>query len=111
MDLPVNTLVTHKRGAFDGIGCVTKVFTKSVRVNIGMSESMTCKFDALESVDVSRCRELKFVDFKIKSMNNSPDLPKRVVIGNIISEYVGIGWIKIGVVTVEDLQKYPRVVD
>ena len=32
--MEVNTLVTHKKGKFEGIGCIAKIFKASVNVNI-----------------------------------------------------------------------------
>ena len=108
--MEINTLVRHKKLTSLGIGCISKVRKSSYRVNFGMDDCITCKESILTPVDVSSAKTLPFDDFRRMSICNSKDLPKRVIIGNEVKEWVGIGWVSIGVVTENDLTKYSRVV-
>lgn len=109
--MKVAQLVTSTNRQFAGIGCVSKVLKKSVRVNHGTDSVMTCNPQNLSLVNTENCKTLKFSDFKRMSVVNSKDLPSCVIIGNEVNEYVGIGWISRGVVEPEDLKKYPLIVE
>lgn len=109
--MDTNTLVRHKKLKTLGIGCVAKVLSKSLKVNFGTEDVMTCKPEMLEPVDVSKSKTMTFSEFQRKNIADSWQGGQvRVIIGNELKEYVGIGWITQGVVTENDLEKYPRIV-
>ena len=109
--MKVNTLVMHKKLKSLGIGCISKVLKSSFRVNFGTEDVMTCKDTMLVEVDVSKCKTITFQELRSKSIANSKDLPEYVIIGNELKHWVGIGWVSHGVVTLEHLKRYPRVVE
>jgi hypothetical protein len=37
--------------------------------------------------------------------------PLTIIIGNELKQYVGIGWVSQRVITMDDLKRYPRLVD
>lgn len=109
--MEINTLVRHKKLRSLGIGCVSKVLSKSLKVNFGTDDCISIKESQLEPVDVSKCKTMTFQDFRTKTICNSFKGGQiRVIIGNEIKEYVGIGWVSQGIVTESDLTKYPRVI-
>lgn len=109
--MEINTLVRHKKLRSLGIGCVSKVLSKSLKVNFGTDDCISTKESQLELVNTSECKTISFQDFKTKSICNSfKEDQIRVIVGNEIKEYVGIGWISLGIVTEVDLTKYPRVI-
>ncbi len=110
--MKTNILVTHKKLKTLGIGCVSKIISdKKVKVNFGLEDVMTCIVTAIEQVDTSKCKTMDFKTWQAKSMCNSFKSGEvRVIIGNELKEYVGIGWTTQRVVTIEDLKKYPRVI-
>lgn len=109
--METNTLVTHKKFKSLGIGCISKVMKSSYKVNFGKDDVSTCKESVLEVVDTSQCKTIKFKDLRAMTITNSPNIPKYVIIGNELRNYVGIGWVCERVVTHSDLSRYPRVVD
>mgnify|MGYP001194047342 CR=1 FL=1 len=104
-----NTLVTHKKLQSLGIGCISKVLSKSVKVNFGLSDTKTCSTNQLNLVDVSNCKTVPFNDFRNRILQDKSDF-NFAIVGNELKEYVGIGWITLRVVQPSDLLKYPRVV-
>ena len=108
--MEINTLVRHKKLTSLGIGCISKVMKSSYKVNFGVDDCITCKESMLIPVDVSSAKTLPFDDFRRMSVCNSKDLPGKVIIGNEVKEWIGIGWISQGVVDEDDLKKYPRIV-
>lgn len=107
--MKINTLVTHKQLKSVGIGCISKVLKTKYKVNFGRHDVMDCSKKMLVEVDTSKCKEIEFNKFKVMqlSVENAPDY---VIIGNELKHYVGIGYVSHGVVTLEDLKKYPRIV-
>jgi hypothetical protein len=105
----VNTLVTHKKLKSLGIGCIAKEFSKTYKVNFGTMDVLTCKKNAVEPVDVSKCSTISFHEFNTRILRDNSTL-NRAIVGNELKEYVGIGWITINVVTTNDLKLYPRVI-
>jgi hypothetical protein len=109
--METNTLVKHRKLKTLGIGCVAKVLSKSLKVNFGTEDVMTCNPKMLEPVDVSKSKTMTFAEFRNKTFANSWEGSQvRVIIGNELKEYVGIGWITKGVVTEDDLRNYPRII-
>jgi hypothetical protein len=104
-----NTLVTHKKIQSLGIGCISKVLSKFVKVNFGLSDTKTCSTNQLNLVDVSNCKTVPFNDFRNRILQEKSDL-NIVIVGNEVKEFVGIGWMTLRVVQLSDLLKYPRVV-
>lgn len=110
--METNTLVTHKKFRSLGIGCVSKVMKKTLKVNFGTEDTVNCNPKMLEVVDISGCKTIKFSEFKAKTITNGfPNGEVRAIVGNELKEYVGIGWVTKRVVTHDDLKKYPRVVE
>ncbi len=105
----MNTLVTHKKCPDYGIGCISQELAKSYKVNFGMFDTITCKKDMVEVIDVSHCKTISFTEFKNRILSDRSKL-EYAIVGNELKHYVGIGWITIRVITAEDLQKYPRVI-
>lgn len=110
-EIAVNSLVRHKKLSSLGIGCVSKVLKNTVKVNFGTDDVIGVKPSLLTQVDTSKCKTIKFDELKRLSISNSPKLPPYVIIGNELKHWVGIGWVSHGVVTAEQLLKYPRVID
>lgn len=108
--MEINTLVTNNLKPEIGIGCVSAILKKKVRVNFGLRDFVTIDPKHLNPVDVSQCKTISFNEFNAMSMNNSPNIPAKVIIGNEVKHYVGIGWVSHGVVTIDDLEKYPRLI-
>lgn len=110
--METNTLVRHKKIKSLGIGCVSKIFSKQVNVNFGQDDTVKCKIDILELIDVSKCKTITLKEWQSKSITNSFKNGEGIVIvGNEVKEYVGIGWISLRVVTEADLSKYPRLIN
>jgi hypothetical protein len=107
--MEVNTLVRHKKLKSLGIGCVSKVLKKSVRVNFGLDDTMTCKLLALEVIDDKDFPTINYSAFRNRILSTGGI--NNCIVGNELKEFVGIGWITLRVVTIEDLKKYPRVID
>lgn len=109
--METNTLVTHKKRSSLGIGCISKVMKNSLKVNFGTQDTVTCNPTMLNVIDTSDCKTMSFAEFNSKSITNGFKSGNvRVIIGNELKEYVGIGWITIRVVTYDDLKKYERVI-
>ena len=108
--MKTNTLVTHKKMKVAGIGCVSKICGKKVKVNFGTEDTMTCAPSMLELVDVSSCKTVSFQEFRTRILSNKSKLDKCIV-GNELKDYVGIGWVTVRAITHEDLKKYPRVIE
>lgn len=106
--MEINTLVTSKVSPDLGIGCISKVLKHSAYVNFGLYDTIKCKLKELEIVDVTNTRTIDFQELKNRVLRQSGE--NIVIHFNEVKEYVGIGWITLRVVTVDDLQKYPRVV-
>jgi len=106
----VNTLVTHKKLKSLGIGCISKVLSKSVKVNFGTDDVLTCSKTTLNIIDTSECKTVSFQTYKTRILNDKSKLDYAIV-GNELRKYVGIGWLTERVVTEGDLKKYPRVVN
>src|SRR3989337_2352990 len=101
--MKTNTLVTHKKLHSLGIGCVSKVMKKSLKVNFGTEDVVSCNPKILEVVDTSGCKTIKLSEFKSKTITNSfPSGEVCVIVGNELREYVGIGWVTKRVVTHDD---------
>lgn len=111
MNYAVNALVRHKKLSSLGIGCVSKVLKNTLKVNFGTEDVIAVKPTMLTPVDTSKCKTIKFDDLKRLSVANSAKLPPYVIVGNELKHWVGIGWVSHGVVTDEQLGKYPRVVE
>ena len=105
----VNTLVTHKKRKSLGIGCIAKELKNSYKVNFGLYTTMTCKKDAVEVVNTSKGSTISFREFNTRILRDNSTLDYAIV-GNELKQYVGIGWITIRVVTINDLNLYPRVI-
>jgi hypothetical protein len=108
--MTTNTLVTHKSKRDLGIGCVAKVKSKTLQVNFGSNGFLNVKQSDLDLVDVSKCKTISFDRYNKEVLMSKPSLGY-VIVGNEIKEFVGIGWMTIGIVTEEALVKYPRIVD
>lgn len=110
--MKTNTLVKHKKLTNLGIGCVSKVLSKSLKVNFGLDDCITTTEKQLIEVDVSKCKTISFSELKAKSFTNSISQENnKVIIGNELREYVGIGWVALRVITEEDLKNYKRVIN
>lgn len=107
--MEVNTLVRHKKLKTAGIGCIAKVLSKTVTVNWGTYEVTVCKPSELQVIDTSKCPTIPWSIVRTKIVTQQG--PDKVIIGNELMEYVGIGWTSQRVVTEADLKKYPRVVN
>lgn len=105
--MEVNTLVRHKGKKFEGIGCVSKVLSKKVKVNHGTEAVMTCDPSQLVLVDVSKCKTMTMREIR-KGFNDCS--LGYVIMGNELKNNVGICLVSHGVVTESDLLKYPRAV-
>ena len=110
--METNTLVTHKRLSSLGIGCISKISGKSVKVNFGTDDVMTCKPTMLNIIDTTKCKTVSFNDYRNRIMmadkkTNNLDY---AIVGNELKHFVGIGWVTSRVVTQDDLKTFPRVI-
>lgn len=105
----INTFVELKGLPFLGIGCVSKVLKKTVRVNFGTDDCIILDPKQLVLVDVSKTETITFQEFQTMSMANAVRTPA-LIIGNEVKEWVGIGWISKRIVTKQDLLKLKRVI-
>lgn len=105
----VNTLVTHKKLKSLGIGCIAKELKNSYKVNFGLYDVKTCPKQSVELVDTSNCKEVNYSEFRGRILKDNSKLG-RCIVGNELKEYVGIGWVTLRVVTMQDLAYYPRVI-
>jgi len=108
--LDVSTLVRDKKSEYSGIGCVYKKLKNHSYTKWGENSQAKMPDGRLEIVDTSMCGKIEFEKFRGMLAINSKDLPPRVIIGNEVVEYVGIGSITIKVVEESDLSKYPMIV-
>jgi hypothetical protein len=80
--MKTNTLVIHRKLNL-GIGCVSKVMSKSVKVNFGLYDVKTCNPEALKLVDITHAKTITFSQYKNKVMMNPNDsTPDYVIVGN-----------------------------
>ena len=105
----INTLVTHKKLQSLGIGCISKELKKSYRVNFGLHDVKTCSKKSVNIIDTSKCKTISYSEFSRRILSDSSSL-NNCIVGNELKEYVGIGWITLRVIEMEDLKKYPRVI-
>jgi hypothetical protein len=108
--MKMNTLVRHTHLPSLGIGCVSKEYKTKVKVNFGTDKTMSISKTRLVEVDVSGYSTISFERYRRRIMNVKDLDVNHVILGNEVHQFVGIGWIKIGVVTEEDLKKFPRVI-
>lgn len=107
--MKINTLVIHKHNRFDGIGCVSRAGKTIVRVNHGLEGVMSCKPSALEVINTANFPTIKYSAFRNRILQTGGI--NYCIVGNELKQFVGIGWVTLKVVTIEDLKKYPRVID
>ncbi len=107
--MKINTLVKHKKLKTLGIGCVAKVTGKKINVNFGLHDVAICSPSMLELVDTTKCKTVTFNEYRSRILSDKSTINK-VIVGNELMEYVGIGWITLRAINQEDLEKYPRVV-
>jgi hypothetical protein len=107
--MKTNTLVKHKKLKSLGIGCVAKVTDKKIKVNFGLEDVTTCSPAMLEPVDTAKCKTVTFGEFRSRILSDKSTLNK-VIVGNELKEYVGIGWVTLRTINEDDLKQYPRVV-
>lgn len=105
----VNSLVTHKNLSSLGIGCIAKELKSQYEVNFGESDVVSVKKRLVNFIDTSGCKTVSFHEFRNRILSDKSKLDY-VIVGNELKQYVGIGWITLRVVTMDDLTKYPRVV-
>lgn len=106
----VNTLVTHKNFPEWGIGCISKELSKTYHINFGKFDNKSVKKELVDIVNTSNCRTISHEEVKYRIFSSKAVLDDIVILGNEVKEYVGIGWITLRVVTLDDLNNYPRVV-
>jgi hypothetical protein len=102
--IKVNTLVTHIKLKSVGIGCVAKVLRKTLKVNFGTDDVMSCTPKMLSVVDTNHCKTVSFHEYRSRILSDKSKLDYCIV-GNELQHFVGIGWITIRVVTLDDLKK------
>lgn len=107
--METNTLVRHKKLHSLGIGCVSKILSKTVKVNFGTDDVKTCNVEQLVAIDISECKTISLHEYKSRILKDNSTLDMCIV-GNELRRFVGIGWTVDRVVTYDDLDKYPRVV-
>lgn len=109
--MQVNDLViiTTARGL--GIGCIAKKLSKKMRVNVGLNDVLDVAPSKLQLLDTSKCKTVTFDKYRRRIMNVGMQNFNHAIVGNVLQEFVGIGWIDLRVITEEDLMKYPRVID
>jgi len=104
----INSLVTHKKKNL-GIGCISKEFSRLVNVNFGKDDTIKCKLSDLNIIETSNCKTISFYDYRNRIMTTK-NILNDAIVGNELKHFVGIGWITVRVVTIDDLNKYPRVI-
>lgn len=108
--MTTNTLVRHKKLTTLGIGCIAKVYKNQYGVNWGTEDTGKHAKSQLIPVDISKTKTVSFSEYKERILLQKSNL-NNVIIGNIVQQFVGIGWINLRVVTEKDLLTLPRVVD
>ncbi len=111
--MKTNTLVTHNKLRTLGIGCVSKILSgNKVKVNFGEYDTKTCSVNTLSEIDTSKCKTVNFHKYKSRIlMGKKDDNFDYCIVGNEVRHFVGIGWVTTGIVTTDDIKKYPRVID
>lgn len=107
--METNTLVTHTKMRTLGIGCVSKVMGNKLKVNFGSYDEISCNEKALKVVDTTGTKTISFHSFQRQSIGGNVK-DSIIIIGNEVKQYVGIGWVTLRVVTMDDLKKYKRVI-
>lgn len=103
----MNDLVVHVRRDL-GIGCVARVRGGRAVVNFGLRGSISCKPELLRLVPTDGCATCTAREYSDRVLRDAG--PDRVIVGNELRQFVGIGWITERVVTEADLLAYPRLV-
>jgi hypothetical protein len=103
----------HKDGS---IGVITRVLKQKIEVKFSSTRIYKFNPEQIEIVDVSACETIPFLEMKKSSVTGkAPEINgvvhNKVILGNEVSEFVGIGWVLYTYVTKESLSIYARVVD
>lgn len=103
-------LVYHKdlQGML-GIGVIIQARRRSALVKFGLDTSPFPNSD-LDLIDTSHTKTIPLWELKKQTALGKPAYPK-IIIGNQLHEYVGIGYIAIKIINEDDLHMYPRVID
>jgi hypothetical protein len=94
------------------IGVITRILETRVEVRFTEEDFYKFKFEQIVPVDISESFTVSFSELRRRSItNNFDNFATKVILGNEVKEYVGIGWVLQNYVTEKDLALYPRVVD
>lgn len=107
--MEINTLVRHKKRSSLGIGCVSKVMKKNLKINFGTDDCVTTSPDDVEAIDTSGCKTIPLAELRRMTFTNSVGNEK-IILGNELKQWVGIGWVTVRVIKEEDLKSYRRVI-
>lgn len=106
--MKTNTLV--KKPGREEIGVVCRILKKTVEVR--WNEMLFEKIRP-EKLCICECQGREFIgftDFKRQTFTNTVE-KTRVILGNELKEWTGIGWVKLRLISEKDLSSYPRIVE
>ena len=101
----VNKLCYYKKD----ICAIAKETKTHYFVNIGTSLQKKVAKSKVIFIDTSNCQEMKYSELKRLMLGNK--LEEKVIIGNELKKFVGIGLITERVIKEADLKTYKRIVD
>lgn len=108
-----NQLVRHSVLTLNGIGVVVKVLKRSILVKWKGGDYSNAQGHMLRAVELPPgVRKIPYPVFKKWTETGVvPDDCATVILGNEVRQWVGIGWVDIGLVQEDDLGKYPIITD
>ena len=92
------------------IGVITRVL--KTRVEVRFKDDTFIKFrpEQIETIATHHCETVAFSRYQARILNQDQELD-RVILGNELKKFVGVGWVTEDYVTERLLGMYPRVVD
>jgi len=87
------------------IGVICRVLKRCVEVRLNSKTFIKFQPEQLEIINTTFCKTVSFSETQSLEPQHSV-----IIFGNELREYVGIGWATMGIINLQDLEKYPRVV-
>ena|ERR1035437_9874082 len=104
--MEIKALVTHKHLKSLGIGIVSEKMKKSFRVKFGQNDVRKFHSEFIRFIDTSKSKFVSMDEIKQKAVKND-----NAIFENCLKQYSGSEWMFIRIITEEDLEKYPRVLE
>ena len=96
--MQLGSLIKHEQY---GIGQVLKVLTKAVKAKFGLNNEYIVTIQPKDLVELDTNGVKRMTYFEATKYTDD------IIVGNLIKNYVGIGWITIRIVNENDLLKFP----